>query len=84
MDLQSTSTQRPHRSMLRMFLVRFTSMLGIVLAVAGLEFADHHEPSVANALAGRTLYSDAGTIRILSIVVLVLCLAALIQDLIRR
>lgn len=70
--------------MLRMFLVRFTSMLGIVVAISGLEFADHHEPSLANALAGRTLYSDAGTIRILSILVLLLSVAALIRDFTRR
>ena len=76
--------QRPRRSMLSMFLVRFTSMLGIALAIAGLEFADQHEPSLANALAGRTLYSDAGTIRILSIVVLVLSIAALVREFLRR
>lgn len=67
-----------------MFLVRFAGMMGIVLAVAGLEFADQHEPSLANALAHRTLYSDAGTIRILSIVILVLSIGVLIREYVRR
>jgi hypothetical protein len=82
--MTTEQTSRPQRSVLRMFLVRFSSMMGIVVAITGLEFADHHEPSLANALAGRQLYSDAGTIRILSIVLLVLCIAALVREFIRR
>jgi hypothetical protein len=66
--------------MIRRFMTVFAGGIGIALAITGLEFADAHEPTLANALAGNTLYQDAGTIRILSIVILVLSIVLLIWE----
>jgi hypothetical protein len=80
--VQPTPQRDSH--LIRTVLIAIGSGMGIVLAIAGLEFADYHEPTIANALAGHQLYSDAGTIRTLSTVVLVLCVALLVWEFLRR
>ena len=69
--------------MIRRFLTVFAGGMGIALGITGLQLADNHEPTLANALAGQTLYSDAGTIRILSTIVLVLSIVLLIWEFVR-
>jgi hypothetical protein len=43
----------------------------ILAGLAGMEWADLHEPTLANAFSGRQLYADAGTIRILAVLGLI-------------
>lgn len=70
--------------MVRRFVVVTLGLLGIVLGVMGLEWADQHEPTLANALAGRQLYSDAGTIRVLSAILVVAMIVLLVWEFVRK
>jgi hypothetical protein len=81
--VQPSWWQRNSR-LVRRFVSVLVGGLGVALGITGLEFADYHEPSLANALAGHQLYSDAGTIRILSIFLMALSIALLIWEFVRR
>lgn len=47
----------------------------LIFGFAGVDWAEEHKPTLANALAGKTMYSDAGALQIGCVVLMIVGLA---------